>query len=410
MADQTELAEQKTSRVGAATAVAPAPAPGTAEDEAKSSSQNFRFYDNRQNYLLFVNTCSEKWVVADRVAREFDYIQPAQPAIRFFDAGIGDGTILARVIRQMHRRYERMPFFIAGKEISLEDIRLFLDKVPDRLFEHPEMVLAITNISYADAPWLRPSKPEAAKRMVWKEVALKGSTSAEFERQIQDLQSFLAENWTTTVSEKTGSMIPETPTVLLLYREDCKFLLDRVIPRREEPKADYDLVLASQPFRLRASVDFKARRVLAPLARALRTGGRLLGIHSAGSDPGMEIVQRVWPGEDPFVTSRHELVDATRAALGDEAKDFIFDPLPAAQALFRYEMHTLPDEIDRESATIGTSTLLAAWNAAVYVAQIEDDRVTKAMSGPEYLEATRAVLKKNGELWFNDESYVISRR
>ena len=24
----------------------------------------FRFYDNRQKYLLFVNTCSEKWVVA----------------------------------------------------------------------------------------------------------------------------------------------------------------------------------------------------------------------------------------------------------------------------------------------------------------------------------------------------------
>jgi hypothetical protein len=31
------------------------------------------------------------------------------------------------------------------------------------------------------------------------------------------------------------------------------------------------------------------------------------------------------------------------------------------------------------------------------------------MSGPEYLEATRAVLRKYGELWFNDESYVISR-
>ena len=145
-------------------------------------------------------------------------------------------------------------------------------------------------------------------------------------------------------------------------------------------------------------------------ARALRAGGRLLGIHSAGSDPGMEIVQRVWPGEDPFVTSRHELVEATRSELGDAAEDFTFDPLPAARALFRYEMHTLPDEIDREAATIGTSTLLAAWNAAVYVAQIDDERVTSAMSGPQYLEATRAVLKKYGELWFNDESYIIARK
>jgi hypothetical protein len=124
----------------------------------------------------------------------------------------------------------------------------------------------------------------------------------------------------------------------------------------------------------------------------------------------MEIVQRVWPGEDPFHTSRHELVEATRDAMGEAGSGFVFDPLPAARALFRYEMHTLPDEIDRESASIGTSTLLAAWNAAVYVAQIDDRRVTEAMSSPKYLEATREVLRKHGELWFNDESYVISRQ
>ena len=27
----------------------------------------FRFYDNRQKYLLFVSTCTEKWVVAQRI-------------------------------------------------------------------------------------------------------------------------------------------------------------------------------------------------------------------------------------------------------------------------------------------------------------------------------------------------------
>ncbi|HSG34482.1 MAG TPA: hypothetical protein VLA37_08095 [Sphingomonadaceae bacterium] len=393
----------------AATVPGDEPERAAAVAERRDAPPDFRFYDNRQNYLLFVNTCSEKWVVAERVATELDKIEPQQPAIRFFDAGIGDGTVLARVIRKMHRRFARLPFFIAGKEISLEDIRLFLDKVPDRLFEHPEMVLAITNISYADAPWLMPKRPESREKLVWKEVALKGSTSAEFERQIQGLQSFLAECWTTRVQPSTGRLVPETPTVLVLYREDCAFLLDRVIPRREAPVADYDLVLASQPFRLNAPLRFKAGKVLAPLVRALRAGGRLLGIHSAGSDPGMEIIQRVWPGTDPFVTSRHELVEATRQALGDDAGDFTFDSLSAARALFRYEMHTLPDEIDRDSASIGTSTLLAAWNAAVYVAQIDDQRVTEAMTNPKYLEATRDILKKHGELWFNDESYVISR-
>src|SRR5256885_12029164 len=34
------------------------------------SEKNFRFFDNRQKYLLFVNTCSEKEVVAGRVGLE----------------------------------------------------------------------------------------------------------------------------------------------------------------------------------------------------------------------------------------------------------------------------------------------------------------------------------------------------
>jgi len=382
------------------------PVPGL---DSPSAEQNFRFYDNRQKYLMFVNTCSEKWVVADRVAAELDDLDPVPPAVRFFDAGMGDGTVLSRVLRSMHRKFERFPFYVAGKEISLEDVRLTLDKMPDRFLEHPEMVIAITNISYADAPWLTPSNPENAKRRVWKEVALKGSTTAEFEKQILELQPFLAENWRTRVSSKTGSMIPETPTTLVLYREDCRFLLDATIPRQDSPRADFDLVLASQPFRLRADVNFKAKRVLGPLARSLRPGGRLLGIHSAGNDPGLEIIQKIWPQEDPFVTSRRQLLEATRKAMGEEAADYRFDPLPNGQALFRYEMHTLPDEIDSERATIGTSTLLAAWNAATYVAQIEDERLAQAMSDSTYLDATRAVLRKHGELWFNDESYLITR-
>lgn len=370
---------------------------------------NFRFYDNRQKYLMFVNTCSEKWVIAERVVAQVDRLQPEPPALRFFDAGVGDGTVLARALRGMHRRFERVPLFVCAKEISLEDIRLTLDKMPDRFFEHPETVLALTNIAYADAPRLLPSAPGAAERLVWKEVALTGTTSADFERQIGELQPFLADNWKTRLDPDKGFLLPETPTVLVLYRADCRFLLDEVIPRRGEGKADYDLILASQPFRLRADIGFKARRILAPLARCLRPGGRLIGIHSAGGDPGLEIVQRVWPGEDPFTTSGHAMLEAIRDVLGDEARLFELDA-PDAATQFRYRMHTLPEEIGGEESMIGTSTLLAAWNAATYVAQIEDERLSRAMASSTYLDATQAVLREHGELWFNDECYLVERR
>src|SRR6202023_1604552 len=87
-------------------------------------ARNFRFFDNRQKYLLFVNTCSEKWVIANRVSLELANIHPKPPAVRLFDAGMGDGTVLARVMRAAHDRFPAMPFYVVGKEISLEDIRL----------------------------------------------------------------------------------------------------------------------------------------------------------------------------------------------------------------------------------------------------------------------------------------------
>ena len=77
-----------------------------------STQNNFRFFDNRQKYLLFVSTCSEKEIISKRV----------------------------------------------GKEISLEDVRLCLSKMADRLFEHPSTVLVFTNLFYNEAPWLRPKK------------------------------------------------------------------------------------------------------------------------------------------------------------------------------------------------------------------------------------------------------------
>jgi hypothetical protein len=380
---------------------------------AKAQSEpekNFRFYDNRQKYLMFVNTCSEKWVVAQRVALELANLHPRPPAIRLFDAGVGDGTVLTRVMRTLHHRFPWVPFYVVGKEISLEDVRLSLDKMPDRFQEHPATCLVLTNMHYAEAPWLTPKSVAAAHSIVWKEVALRGDSSADFDEQIAELQPYLAEHWGAKVSKTSGNPIYEKPIVLVVYREDCRFLLDHIMPKRGAVRADYDLVIASQPYRARASVEFKARRVIAPLTRALAPGGRLIGIHSCGGDPALEIVQAVWPGEQPFETNRHDLLKATRAELGADARRYNFNSYSDARSLFRYDMHTLPGEIDNDNPSIGTSTLFAAWNNATYVAQVEDDRLAEAMSGGSYLDSTREVLKRHGGLWFNDESFVISRK
>jgi hypothetical protein len=369
--------------------------------------RNFRFFDNRQKYLLFVNTCSEKWVVANRVGLELANIHPRPPAVRLFDAGVGDGTVLVRVLRAMHDRFPTMPFYAVGKEISLEDVRLALQKMSDRFYEHPATVLVLTNLAYADAPWLVVKSLSAASSLVWHEVALTGNSAYRFEQQITDLVPVLGQNWKARVSAKTGNPVYERPVVLVLYREDHKFLLDPIIPRPGGTVANYDLVIASQPYRARASLDFKAKRVIAPLAKALGPGGRLIAIHSHGNDPGMDVIRKVWPGDNPFVHDRHQILKAVKQELGANGRDLNFNAYADNRSLFRYDMHTLPSEI---SESIGTSTLFAAWNAAIYVAQVEDDRLGEVVHDGRYLDATREVLHERGGLWFYDESYVISRR
>jgi hypothetical protein len=307
----------------------------------------------------------------------------------------------------MHRRFTTVPFYIVGKEISLEDVRLSLRKMADRFFEHPATVLVVTNMYYSEAPWLQPRTIEHATSMVWHEAALTGTTSHDFSEQMTALEPFLVKNWQARHSPKSGNPIYDHPTALVIYREDYRFLLENVIPKRGESKAEYDMVIASQPYRLRAPLEFKAQKVVTPLVRALGRGGRLLGIHSHGGDPGLEIVQKVWPGENPFTQSRHDLMRAAKNELGRDSRHYNFNAYADARAIFRYDMHTLPSEI---SSSIGTSTLFAAWNAAIYVAQIDDLRLSEAVRDTRYLDATREVLQKHGSLWFLDESYVVSRK
>ncbi|MYF08598.1 MAG: hypothetical protein F4233_12065 [Rhodospirillaceae bacterium] len=376
------------------------------EPERAGEKHAFRFFDNREKYLMFVTTCSEKWEVAQRVGREIPFLKPTPPALNLFDAGVGDGTVLTRVMRNLHRQFPAIPFCVVGKEISMEDVRLTLEKLPDRFQEHPQLVVVITNLYYAESPWLRVNRPETKPAVKRWNIALEGSTAHEFDEQVRNLGPVLAEGWQTKTSEKTGNPLYVQPSILVLYRKDRAFALDGVIPPPGGAPAGYDLVIASQPYRARLSAEIKVRNVLGPLARALSPGGRMIVIQATGKDPGMELINAVWEEEFPFVTPRRDLIAAMKEALDRSHNDLNYDALRDDESLFRYELHALPDEIGEN---IGTSTLLAAWNAATYVAQIEDDRMVDVLRDGDYLEAARDVLRRHGGLWFEDESFLVTR-
>ena len=248
----------------------------------------FRFFDNREKYLLFVTTCSEKWAIGQRIGAELAALEPAPPALRVFDAGTGDGTVMASVLRQLHGHFPTVPFLVVGKEISLEDVRLTLEKLPDRFSEHPQTVVALTNLNYRDAPWLRPAGDGAGPRVNWREFALQGHTAHEFDRQIAELRPILADWWKVRTSPSTGNPVYVEPSVIVLYRSDHRFTLDAVIPGPGSPIDGYDLVIAAQPFRARHRAGLKVRLVLEPLAASLAKGGRMNHhpVHRAGPGHG----------------------------------------------------------------------------------------------------------------------------
>ena len=367
-----------------------------------SRAQAFRFYDNREKYLLFVTTTNEKDMIARRVGQELDLLDPKPPALRVFDAGMGDATVLHHVLEEMHHRYPTIPFVVVGKEISMEDTRLSFSKLHTRFAEHPETVVVVTNMYYREAPWLR---PRAAEDVKWRDVALEGTTAHEFGRQLRDLGELVSDAWQTRLSPTTGNPLYVDPAVLVSYRKDHAFALEHLIPTSGPLEDGYDLIIAAQPYRNRASAEFKVDKVLGPLAEALAPQGRMVVVQSTGRDPGMDIIRSIWPDEDPFVTPRQELMDRLLAQ----------SPIPLAveaaaddDSLFTYELHALPEHAE---IGIGTSMLLAGWNAAVYVAQIDDARAGEVMrAGPAYLEATEAVLQEHDGLWFEDESFVVVRR
>jgi hypothetical protein len=361
-----------------------------------------RFFDTRAAYILFANATTEKAVVAERVGREVDHLYPRPPGLRVFDAGMGDASVLTQVMRKMHTVFPHIPWTVVGKEISIEDVRQALVKLPDRFYEHPEMVFVVTNMRFREATRLQPVDGSDLR---WRDIPLEGGTAHEFATQILDLLESLADDWEVTTSPHTGNPVYVNPAVVVLYRADHEFILRPLIPSPEGPPPEYDLVIAAQPYRAAAPLESKVRNVIAPLAQSLRPGGRLIGIHSTGRDPGLEIIRQVWPDEDPFRHTGKEITDELRRQVDDPGLEVV--PLGPEEATFRFEMHYLPSE---GSEHIGTSSVLATWNAAAYVAQIDEQRLNEAMHSGAWEDAVRRVMEREPRIWFEDEAYVIVRR
>lgn len=283
---------------------------------AKTGREPFRFFDNRGKYLLFATTTSEKRMIARRAGLELEQLAPKPPALRIFQTGSGEGTLLNLVLRHLHLRWPNVPLFVVVKENSAEFVRMAVRTLADRFREHPALVMVITNARYTEASCIDPHPGDGPEALHWREVALQGSSAFGFAAQLNEEASFINRAWQDIQDCAEDERAAAKRAVLVLYREDQAFALDRIIPRQAKAQWAYDLILASQPYRSRLSAAAKVRCLLAPLAGALAPGGRMLLVQSTGQDPGMEIIHAVWPDAAPFPTPRRVLLESLLDCLG----------------------------------------------------------------------------------------------
>lgn len=362
--------------------------------------------EQRQSHLVFYNSCNEKWQIAERAYKTIDDLPVSPPAFRLFEGNLGEGTTLARLLRALHHKHPTVPFLIVAKERGLDDLRNSLGKMADRFLEHPLTVLVITNMDFEEAATLTAGSVKRATAMNWNTVSLEGNTAYDFQKQISDLQQHFGKDWLVK-SRRDGEPRHQRPNVLVLYRKDHEFLLHNIVPQPGSFDARYDFILASHLYRHDRSISFKIDKVLLPLVKCLAPSGRMMVVQSYGNDPAHEIARQFWSEDDLPSVGRQKLIAELKRAIGNDRLQYKFTGATDKTSLFRYDMHTLPIDINQQA---DISILLAAWSNAVFVSQVPRDKVDALVNSKEdYLQASANIIKKHAGLWFINESFVIKR-
>ena len=364
---------------------------------------DFRFFDSRQKYLLFVTTTNEKAIIAEKISPIIKKLNPQKTALKIFDAGLGDGTLLMNVLRDCHRIFPDIPFIVVGKEVSMEDVRLTIEKLPDRFVEHPNMVFVFNNLHYNESTSLKSLNTKKINSTVWETISLNGNTSYDFNNQLNKLEPILEKNWQVEKNPKNGNTTYKNPSVIVIHRDDQKIQLNNIIPRINDERLYFDLIIASQPYRSRISEKQKVNYVIKPMIEALNDNGKLIITHSCGDDPSMELVNKIWPNDNPFPTLGNKIIEYLNNNI---SKDILNSLTFHNPKIFKYHLRSLPNEIEN---SISTSLIFSAWNNINYVCQINEENIKIAEKDGKYHKLLSEILKKNDGLYFNDEMLLIEK-
>ena len=232
-----------------------------------------RFFDDRLKYLSFIQNTGEKKAISEQIYSHIAGLSENKSYLRILDAGTGDGTIYSNIIKSFHRYHPYASLLITGKEISYEDLKNTLEKMPDRFVEHPNLLITMTNVKFSELGLIESSNKIKDKKIKEFNLILKSNNSFDFNSQITGniLGNFIKKNWGIEI-DKNGRTSYSSPCIIRVYREDNEKHLEKFL-KNDYKNNNYDLIIASQAYRAAASVKVKVNNVIGPLMRLLNKSG-----------------------------------------------------------------------------------------------------------------------------------------
>lgn len=358
------------------------------------------FFDDRSRYQAFTQNTNEKTKICEFISPHIKGIDKKKTNVKILDAGTGDGTIASHVIKAFHKFHPNTRLLFTGKEISHQDVTNTLEKLSDRFVEHPKLVVTLTNVKFTQIDKLANSASIDDKDIKIMKIELFGDNSYDFTSQIRSnsVVSFVNRYWGVNI-DQSGNTRYINPCVIKIFRSDQLKLISPAI-ESARPISGFDLIIASQAYRSRSTVERKVRFVIDPLIKLLDISGELLITHSIGGEMISEILKIAFKDINAFPTLASDLIYHMQEAFHEDGPHYLF----SEPSTYKFSYNSSPEGVSSELFGLEVERRI---ESLFYYAQVTNEEIYRLKANNERMSNLRNVLQKTRELSFENEFFSI---
>ena len=361
-----------------------------------------RFFDDRLKYLSFIQNTGEKKAISEKVYSYIAGLSDNKSYLRILDAGTGDGTIFSNIIKSFHKHHPYSSLLITGKEISYEDLKNTLEKMPDRFVEHPNLLITVTNVKFSELGLIENSTKVKDKKVKEFNLVLKSNNSFDFNSQITGklLANFVKKNWGIEI-DKNDRTSYSSPCIIRVYREDNEKHLKKFL-KNDYKNNNYDLIIASQAYRAASSVNIKVKNVIGPLMRLLNKSGKLLITHSIGGGSIQKVLKIAFKDKEAFPNKAKDIIEYLKDNPFGENNIYNFSKVQT----YHFNFKRAPDKTVTELFGHNTDS---KWSNILYVGQIAEKDIQIFEKNRKLQDKVRKAIDRSRDIQFQNEIFSITK-